>query len=101
MKCTSPVLLGVHPVPCGQCQACRINRRRVWVHRMMLEAGQYKDNTFVTLTYSPENEPDGSSLEPKHTQDWLKRFRKAIAPLRVRYYLVGEYGEQSWRPLLS
>ncbi|MEM2002571.1 MAG: hypothetical protein QXT77_08010 [Candidatus Methanomethylicaceae archaeon] len=28
----------------------------------------------------------------------MKRFRKAIEPLRVRFYAVGEYGDQSERP---
>lgn len=91
-------MLGVHAVPCGQCTPCRINRRRLWVHRMMLEMNMHGDNSFVTLTYSDENLPDGLSLEPKDPQDWLKRFRKAIAPLRVRYYLVGEYGDETRRP---
>lgn len=75
---------------------CRVNRRRLWAHRITLEALQHGDNAFVTLTYNEENCPRG--VDPKHTSDWLKRFRKAIEPLRIRYYLVGEYGDQTWRP---
>lgn len=58
----------------------------------------HSESSFITLTYSDEAVPDGHSLQPKHLQDWLKRFRKAIEPLRVRYYAVGEYGDESQRP---
>lgn len=76
----------------------------------MLESGLQSDNTFVTLTYSDETLPIGSSevygpvLDPLPTllkedvQKWLKRLRKAIAPLKVRYFAVGEYGEKTQRP---
>lgn len=64
---------------------------------MMLESLKHEQNSFVTLTYSPEHYPSDGSLVPKHTQDFLKRLRKAVAPLKIRYYLVGEYGDQSQR----
>lgn len=62
----------------------------------MLESLQHGDNTFVTLTYSDEHCP--SELAPKHVTDWLKRLRFSIAPHQIRYYLVGEYGDQTFRP---
>lgn len=87
---------------CGQCLPCRFNRRRVWTHRIILEALQHTENSFLTLTYEASRMPLTSSslatLRPKDLQDWLKRFRKAIAPLRIRFYGVGEYGDQNWRP---
>lgn len=64
----------------------------------MLEAAQYTDNAFVTLTYAPEHEPALRSLNPEHTRNWLKRLRFTLAPHRFRFYLVGEYGEKSQRP---
>jgi len=64
----------------------------------MLEAAQHGDNAFVTLTYSDEFLPAGGTLVKKDVQDWLKRFRKAISPLRVRQFVVGEYGDVSDRP---
>lgn len=68
----------------------------------MLEATQHKSCAFVTLTYSDDNLPttdDGlPTVRPKDTQDWLKRFRKAIEPDKVRYFLVGEYGDETFRP---
>jgi len=64
----------------------------------MLESALYGDNTFVTLTYDDEKLPEDGSLNPYHLRDFLKRFRKAIAPHRVRFYAVGEYGDVSSRP---
>lgn len=68
----------------------------------MLEASMYSDNAFVTLTYDHQNLPLGScgmpTLIPKHLQDWLKRLRNTTAPLRLRFYAVGEYGDETWRP---
>lgn len=77
---------------------CRINKRRLWSHRIMLESYKHSENSFLTLTYSPENLPTDGSLIPRDTQLWLKRFRKAIYPLTFRYFLVGEYGDISQRP---
>lgn len=64
----------------------------------MLEASQYADNAFITLTYSDSHLPVSGSLIPEHLTNWLKRFRKQISPARVRYYAVGEYGDRSDRP---
>lgn len=80
---------------CGQCLPCRINKRREWTHRIMLEAMQYGDNAFVTLTY---REDEQLSLEPDHARNFLKRIRKHFEPRKLRFYLVGEYGDQSGRP---
>lgn len=63
---------------------------------MMLEALVHEQSSFLTLTYDKEHLPDGGSLVPADLQLWLKRFRKAVGP--VRFYAVGEYGDQSWRP---
>lgn len=64
----------------------------------MLESYCHGDSSFVTLTYDDEHLPAQGTLVPKHAQDWLKRLRLAIEPRRIRYYLVGEYGDESWRP---
>jgi hypothetical protein len=98
MLCSKPFVSGSLPFGCGQCLPCRISRRRVWVHRMMLESLCHSDSSFVTLTYAPDQLPEGATVVPKHTQDWLKRLRKLVGPLRLRYFLVGEYGELTQRP---
>lgn len=97
MKCVKPFLSGSALYGCGQCQPCRAKRRRTWAHRLMLEALCHERNSFATLTYAPENY-SGVSLRPKDMQDWLKRFRKRIAPKTVRYFGVGEYGDLTGRP---
>lgn len=56
------------------------------------------DSSFITLTYDEEKLPHGRTLVPKHLQDWLKRIRKEVSPVRLRYYAVGEYGDTSFRP---
>lgn len=65
---------------------------------MMLESLKHGDSCFITLTYDQKHLPSNGSLVPKDTQDWLKRLRKAISPKKVRYFLVGEYGDDTWRP---
>lgn len=83
---------------CGQCIPCRVNRRRLWTDRLLLEALVHEDTAFVTLTYRDEKIPDGGSLEPVHLQRFLKRLRKHVEPTRVRFFAVGEYGDLSARP---
>lgn len=98
MKCRNAYIApGGHAYGCGQCVPCRINRRRVWQHRIMLESLQHSDNAFVTLTYNDDKIPAGDTLVPKDAQDWLKRLRYNT-DLKLRYYLVGEYGDQTMRP---
>lgn len=91
-------MLGVMPCGCGQCMPCRINRRRLWTHRLILESLVHGDSSFVTLTYSPQNVPEGGTLVPKHAQDWLKRLRWHVEPRAIRFFLVGEYGDETFRP---
>jgi hypothetical protein len=88
------------PFGCGQCLPCRINKRRIWLHRLLLEAVNYDPSniTFLTLTYSDEFLPADGSLSRRPLQLFFKSLRKHIQPLKIRYYSVGEYGQQSGRP---
>lgn len=73
----------------------------MWTHRMMLESVLHAENAFVTLTYSPDFLPmvgNCATLNSKDMQDFLKRLRQRIYPKTVRFYGVGEYGDDSWRP---
>lgn len=97
MLCKRPFMQGIQPRKCGQCNPCRINRRREWTHRLMLESKSHADSSFLTLTYAQEKLPAGGTLVPKHPQDFLKRLRSSL-PYKIRYYLVGEYGDQTARP---
>lgn len=86
------------PYPCGQCLHCRINRARVWTHRLLLEQKSHAASVFVTLTYSDEFIPADSSLEPSDIQLFLKRLRYFLGDRKIRYYVVGEYGTATKRP---
>lgn len=81
---------------------------------MLLESVKHAGSSFVTLTYNPENVPHVGKLKrgryfscefPQRqtvnkydTQRWLKRLRIAIAPKKIRYFLVAEYGDTTFRP---
>lgn len=93
--CLDPFIQGPAAYDCGRCLPCRTKRRRLWSHRLMLEALDAKGSCFVTLTYG---DPSPVSLNPVDLQLFLKRFRQAILPLKVRFYAVGEYGDESGRP---
>lgn len=97
MRCKNPFMFGVIPCPCGQCRPCRINRRRVWTHRIMLEAKLHTSCGFLTLTYDDEHLPSDLSLDPRHTQLFLKRLRKELPVGSLRFFLVGEYGTSGER----
>lgn len=98
MLCRSPYINATGPFGCGQCLPCRVNKRRLWTHRMMLESMLHGDSAFVTLTYSPDDLPKGGTLVLKDLQLWLKRLRRAVAPRKLRFFAVGEYGDTSFRP---
>lgn len=85
------------PFPCGQCLPCRINKRRLWTHRLILEHLDHETSSFITLTYDEEHFPHDFSISKRALQLFLKRIRK-IYPFHLRYYAVGEYGSQSHRP---
>lgn len=83
-------------LPCGQCVGCRLERSRQWAMRCMHEAAAFDFNAFVTLTYDDSSVPPGGSLRYRDFQLFMKRLRKAMGP--VRFYMGGEYGEQTFRP---
>lgn len=63
----------------------------------MLESYQHAASFFATLTYSEETYPENGSVSVREAQLFLKRLRRDIAPQRLRYFVVGEYGEQTKR----
>lgn len=85
-------------LPCGRCIGCRLDRTRGWAVRCVHEASLHKFNSFITLTYSPEHLPPHGFLSKRDFQLFFKRFRKAVAPLRVRFFACGEYGSKLLRP---
>lgn len=97
MYCRKPYVKGGHAFGCGQCVPCRINKRRLWAHRIMLEAVLHEENSFITLTYNDESLPEGNTVVPRHLMLFMKRLRKSLDPKKVRFFGVGEYGEKSNR----
>lgn len=83
---------------CGQCFSCKVNKRRTWTNRILLEASTHPQNVFVTLTYAEENLPADGSLCPEHLRNYLKRLRRKMEPHRFRFFAVGEYGDDNFRP---
>ena len=100
-------------LPCGQCQGCRIDHSKQMAVRAVHESLMHEENSFLTLTYSPENVPWGGSLVPAHHTLFMKKFRESFAfkklnpetnrlkkyyEKKIRYYMCGEYGENFSRP---
>lgn len=83
-------------LPCGQCIGCRLERSRQWAVRITHEASLQDHNAFLTLTY--KETPPGDSLNLYDITTFLKRLRKAISPLRIRFFQCGEYGSKGGRP---
>lgn len=98
VTCANPYMIGVQACPCGRCDDCTLKRRKLWTHRMMLESYKHRANCFATITYNKEHMPKGDTLVPSDAQDFLKRLRQTISPLKIRYYMVGEYGDETQRP---
>lgn len=93
-------------IPCGQCAECRAQYARNWANRLLLEL-QYHDSAyFVTLTYDDAHVPRSVSkdgvphltLDKRDCQLFFKRLRKAFPDDHIRYFLAGEYGDQTHRP---
>lgn len=110
-------------VPCGLCAACLNRIRSGWAARLQAEWKHSKTSYFVTLTYNDDHLPlmiddDGQcqpTLDKSQIQRFLKRLRKANEKayfrstikekmplthfgLKIRYFLIGEYGTKTGRP---
>lgn len=106
MRCIAPIRLKSGDiVPCGKCNFCLLTRRIDWSFRLAQELKVATSAKFVTMTYSDEKLriKDGIPvLDKRDVQLFLKRLRKACSELdkalKIRYYVVGEYGENTERP---
>jgi len=84
-------------IPCRQCLSCRLNKAAEWQTRLVHEGKHHSSKIFLTLTYDDKHLPEFGSLETRHLQLFIKRLRKAIAPIKIRYYACGEYGDTTRR----
>lgn len=83
-------------IPCGTCILCRQEQARQWGVRITHEAQLHEQSCFMTLTYSEENIPAHNSLDYSDLCKFWKRLRKNYG--KLRYYAVGEYGDETLRP---
>jgi hypothetical protein len=73
----------------------------MWVHRNILERRCHKHACFVTLTYDELSMPARTdprfgrvgTLVPSDMSNFIKRLRRRLEPNLIRFYGVGEYGE--------
>lgn len=85
-------------LPCGNCVGCRLERARQWAMRCCDEASLHRDNSFITLTFSDSNLPFNRSLDVGIFQRFMKRLRKELDPVKIRFFHCGEYGPKTSRP---
>ena len=89
-------------VPCGKCGHCLMNRRSSWTLRCFNELKTCDKSYFITITYDddhlPLNDVGIPILKKSDFQLFMKRLRKFIYPIKVKYYGVGEYGGKFERP---
>lgn len=83
-------------IPCGKCDSCIEQRTKSWAIRCTLEAAQYEDNCFLTLTYNNQCVPKGG-LQKKEFQKFIKALRNKYGA-GIRYFGCGEYGSKYDRP---
>ena len=97
-------------LPCGRCIGCRLERARQWAVRIMHETKMHSASSFLTLTFDDAHLPKDKSLSVKTCQLFIKKLRFAVGqicsecpslvkdckhgkPVRIRFFLCGEYGE--------
>lgn len=98
--CLNPIIVGYtkthQPIraSCRKCEECMQVRANEWGLRCHFQINDHKNNSFITLTY--DNSP--VILKKIDMQKFIKRLRKAIAPIKIKYFSCGEYGDQKLRP---
>jgi len=85
-------------VPCGRCIGCALEKSRQWAVRCVHESQLHDDSSFITLTYDPQYLPDYGSLVKEHFVLFMKRLRRSIEPVKIKFFMCGEYGDKNERP---
>lgn len=98
-------------LPCGQCVGCRIQYSREWANRCMMELQYHESSYFVTLTYDDAHVPCSYYADPntgeaftsltlskRDFQLFMKRLRKKFHNQKIRFFMAGEYGSNTFRP---
>lgn len=82
---------------CGTCAECMAEKANNWLVRNYYEEKAHEKKCFITLTYAK----NPKILIKKHLQDFIKRLRKKLEPIKIRYFGCGEYGTLKGRPHFS
>jgi len=98
MQCISPVFVRrqMMHVPCGRCAFCIKKQINAWCTRLRHEMDVSSSAFFLTLTYNDEHLPENGELSKRDLTLFIKRLRKRNPG--IRYFAVGEYGENFKRP---
>lgn len=74
--------------PCGQCPNCRINKRRDWQSRLLLEAASHAYSAFITLTFRD------AGIRTICRRSDLKGFYRSLRHYNpdLRQFSAAEYG---------
>lgn len=95
--CLSPVYLRKDlVVDCGKCYECRFKTSRFWTFRLLCELSTSPLSLFVTLTFDDAYNVS-NNLDKRDVQLFIKRLRKRLKGRSIKYFAVGEYGEESFR----
>lgn len=99
------------PLPCGQCIGCRIDYSRQWANRCLLELSYHDSAWFCTFTYDDDHVPrtyypdpetgeaiPALTLRKRDFQLLMKRIRKKFEGDKIRFFMSGEYGSETFRP---
>ena len=86
-------------LPCGTCEGCAERKKKDWSIRMYHESQLFDRNCFATFTYDEEHYPEDGKINKRHLQNFIKRLQRDQKKVNrpIRYYAVGEYGEQTNR----
>lgn len=96
-------------VPCSRCWPCIKRRADGWAVRILQEKKRCTSAHFITLTYDDAHVPIDPvtmnlTLDKTEIPRYIKRLRKLHSKIKhpdlipIKYYAVGEYGEDLDRP---
>ena len=85
--------------PCGYCTGCRFKQQQQWTVRCLNEQTTHNEtSSFITLTYNQQQLPAHAGLDYTHWQKFIRSLKKRNNGKSIRYFGVGEYGDNFGRP---
>lgn len=103
MQCLTPFIVKdvEQEVPCGKCYHCLRRRIGGWIFRINNQLKYSSSAFFITLTYDTQHVPITQNgfmtLKKSDLQNFFRILRKQTGK-KIKYYAVGEYGEEKHRP---